>query len=135
MVIYLTRKRMSKIKSSVEAEKSFIKRNEIKGLVDMDYIKTIFKLAKIAVPKVFGRETLGIGLLSGLLVLRTVLSIYISDVNGSIVKAIVNRNLIKFIKQIIILGLDSLPAAIVNSGMEYFNKLLGLYFLPQYHSC
>lgn len=128
LVIYLTRKRMSRIKSSVEAEKSFIKKNEVKGLVDMDFFKKMIKLVKIAIPKAFGRETLGISLLSGLLVLRTVLSIYISDVNGSIVKAIVNRNFLKFIKQIIILGLYSLPSAIVNSGMDYFNKLLGLFF-------
>jgi len=57
---------------------------------------------KIAVPKVFGRETLSIVGLSCLLVLRTVLSIYISDVNGSIVKAIVGVNMLNFIKQVFI---------------------------------
>jgi ABC-type uncharacterized transport system fused permease/ATPase subunit len=57
---------------------------------------------KIAVPKVFGRETLSIVGLSCLLVLRTVLSIYISDVNGSIVKAIVGVNILNFIKQVFI---------------------------------
>ena len=119
---------MSKIKTNVEAEKSFIKKHEIKGLVDIDFLHKLFKLLKISVPKLFGRETLGIALLSGLLVLRTVLSIYISDVNGSIVKAIVNRSLVKFIKQIIILALYSLPSAVVNSSLDYFNRLLGLYF-------
>lgn len=55
---------------------------------------------KIAIPKVFGRETLSVVALSVLLVLRTVLSIYISDVNGSIVKAIVGVNLMNFIRQV-----------------------------------
>jgi hypothetical protein len=55
---------------------------------------------KIAVPKLFGRETLSVLGLSCLLVLRTVLSIYISDVNGSIVKAIVGVNMMNFIKQV-----------------------------------
>jgi len=55
---------------------------------------------KIAIPKLFGRETLSVVALSALLVLRTVLSIYISDVNGSIVKAIVGVNLLNFIKQV-----------------------------------
>ena len=128
MVTYLVRRRMSKIKTNVEAEKSFIKKHEVKGLVDMDFFKKLLKLLKISIPKLFGRETLGIALLSGLLVLRTVLSIYISDVNGSIVKAIVNRSLIKFIKQIVILGIYSVPSAIVNSSLDYFNKILGLYF-------
>jgi len=56
---------------------------------------------KIAIPKLFGRETLSIVSLSILLVLRTVLSIYISDVNGSIVKAIVGVNLMNFMKQVL----------------------------------
>lgn len=119
---------MSRIKTQVEVEKSFMKKSEIKGLVDMDFMQKLIKLIKIAIPKLAGRESISIILLSGLLVLRTVLSIYISDVNGSIVKAIVGRNLMKFIKQIIVLGLYSLPSAIVNSSLNYFNKLLGLYF-------
>jgi ATP-binding cassette subfamily D (ALD) protein 3 len=110
-------------------EKSFIKtKSEIKGLVDSEFFHKLFKLLKIAIPSIYGREAISIILLSGLLVLRTVLSIYVSDVNGSIVKAIVSRNFLKFVKQIIILGLYSLPSAMVNSGMEYFNKLLGLFF-------
>ena len=55
---------------------------------------------KVAIPKLFGRETLSVFALSVLLVLRTVLSIYISDVNGSIVKAIVGVNMMSFIKQV-----------------------------------
>lgn len=62
---------------------------------------------KIAVPNVFGRETFSVVALSCLLVLRTVLSIYISDVNGSIVKAIVGVNLMNFIKQVRIIFLIS----------------------------
>lgn len=119
---------MSNIKSSVEAEKSFIKRKEINGLVDMDFLTKLSKLLKVAVPRLIGRESIAIVLLSSLLVLRTVLSIYVSDVNGSIVKAIVNRSLPSFIKQIVILGMYSLPSAVVNSSLDYFNKLLGLFF-------
>lgn len=119
---------MSKIKTNVEAEKSFMKNNQIKGLVDMDFFQKLFKLLKIAVPKLLSRETFSIGLLSGLLVLRTVLSIYVSEINGSIVKAIVKKDIYKFFRQILILGLYSLPSAIVNSSLDHLNKLLGLYF-------
>jgi ATP-binding cassette subfamily D (ALD) protein 3 len=119
---------MSRIKTHVEAEASFIKKSEIKGFVDMEFFKKLLKLLKIAIPRIVGRETLSLLLLSGLLVLRTVLSIYVSDVNGSIVKAIVSKNLGKFIQQLIVLGLYSVPSAVVNSAMEYFNRLLGLFF-------
>jgi ATP-binding cassette subfamily D (ALD) protein 3 len=122
------KKRMAKIKTNVEEEKSFMKKTETKGYVDMDFLKKLLRLVKVAIPKLVGRETISIALLSALLVLRTVLSIYVSDVNGSIVKAIVNVDKLKFIKQIIILGLYSFPSAVVNSSLDYFNKLLSLYF-------
>lgn len=119
---------MSKIKTNIQAESSFIKTSEIKGYVDQDFFKKLLRLLKVALRKPFGRETMSILILSCLLVLRTILTIYISDVNGSIVKAIVNVNFIQFIKQIVILGAYSLPSAVVNSSLDYLNKTIGLYF-------
>jgi hypothetical protein len=66
----------------------------------MDFLKKLYKLIKVVIPKFAGRETVGILSLSTLLVLRTVLSIYISEVNGSIVKAIVDLKPVKFIEQV-----------------------------------
>jgi hypothetical protein len=66
----------------------------------MDFLRKLYRLIKIVIPKLISRETLGIASLSALLVLRTVLSIYISEVNGSIVKAIVDIKPIKFIEQV-----------------------------------
>jgi ATP-binding cassette subfamily D (ALD) protein 3 len=120
---------MKNIKKNVQDEesKSFIK-DKSKGYVNLNFLKRLLKLLRIAVPKLFGREVASILLLSVLLFLRTYLSIYISEVNGSIVKAIVSRNIFKFIRQIIVLGLYSLPSAFVNSSLDYLNKLLGLFF-------
>lgn len=72
----------------------------MKGYVDYDFFLKLVKLLKIAFPKLFGRETLSMFALSVLLVLRTMLSIYISDINGSIVKAIVGVNFLSFVKQV-----------------------------------
>ena len=119
---------MSKIKTNVEAESSFIKKSEIKGLVDSEFFKKLINLLKIAFPQLIGRESLSLIFLSCLLVLRTMLSIYISDVNGSIVKAVVSRNFSKFIQNLLVLGVFSVPSAVVNSGLEYLNRLLGLFF-------
>lgn len=66
--------------------------------------------------------------LSGLLVLRTFLSIWISDLKGSWVRSIVKKDLVSFIKQMIMMTLYSFPSATVNSGLEYLNRKLGLYF-------
>ena len=39
-------------------------------------------------------------MLTGLLVVRTYLSIWLADVNGQVVKAIVNRNFSEFLKRV-----------------------------------
>ena len=87
----------------------------------------MLKLIKIAVPRLFCRETACLSVLSLFLFVRTILSIQISDISGSIVKAIVKIEFNEFIYKIIVLALYSLPSSIINAGLEYFNKKLGLY--------
>lgn len=66
--------------------------------------------------------------LSVLIFLRTYMSIWLADVNGQIVKAIVDRSLPDFIKRILGLMLFAIPSSSVNSGLEYYNKLLAVAF-------
>ena len=51
----------------------------------------------MVVPKVNCKETKYLVILSLLLVLRTYMSIWLADVNGKIVKSIVERNFKKFL--------------------------------------
>ena len=83
---------------------------------------------RIAIPKLVGKETISIVILSGLLVLRTILSIYVQDLKGSWVRCIVKRDLPKFINKMIAMTLYSVPSAIVNSGLTYFINLISIYF-------
>lgn len=55
---------------------------------------------KIVLPSWKTKEFAFIVALTGLLVIRTVMSIWLADVQGQIVKAIVNRNLSEFIKRV-----------------------------------
>lgn len=91
------------------------------------FFRKLLKLIKIAIPRLVSRETACLSMLSLFLFVRTILSIQISDVSGSIVKAIVKIQFSDFIYKIIVLALYSVPSSIVNSGLEYFNKKLGLY--------
>ena len=56
------------------------------------------------------------------------MSIWLSEVNGKIVNAIVERNFNKFLYRIGYLGLFAIPSSVVNSGMDYFSKLLSVAF-------
>jgi hypothetical protein len=64
-----------------------LKKNQ--GLVDGKFFAKIKELVKIAVPSWTGKEAKYLGLLTLLLITRTQLSIWLADVNGKVVKAIV----------------------------------------------
>jgi len=63
-----------------------------------------------------------------LLVIRTYMSIWLADVNGRVVKAIVKKDLHLFIKRIFSLFLFALPSSTVNSAIDYYHKKLALNF-------
>jgi len=66
--------------------------NRGKGNVDALFWKRVAKLVKHVIPTYTGKEMQYIVLLSILLVIRTMMSIWLADVNGKIVKAIVNKS-------------------------------------------
>lgn len=57
-------------------------------------------LLKIAIPSWKTKEFAYIVVLTGLLVVRTIMSIWLADVQGAIVKAIVNRSVSDFFKRV-----------------------------------
>lgn len=100
---------------------------KIKGNVDMKFLKNLWKLIRISIPSFVSRETLCLISSYSLMVLRTVLTIYISEINGSIVKSIIKMNIQKFIINLTTLLLVSFPSAVVNSAIEFVNKMLSAF--------
>jgi ATP-binding cassette subfamily D (ALD) protein 3 len=99
-----------------------------KGNVDKIFWERIQKLLKIAVPSWKSKEAICLIVLSGLLVVRTYLSIWLADVNGQIVKAIVSQDFQQFLRRVMALVLFAIPSSTVNSAMDYFSKLLSVAF-------
>ncbi len=81
----------------------------------------------VAFPKVIGRETLCLVSSYGLMILKTMLTIYIAEVNGSAVKSMIKLDFRHFIINLLTIFLVSLPSAMVNSGIEFVNKMLSAY--------
>lgn len=77
------------------------------------------KLIKIMIPSWKCKEVGIIVILGALLIVRTLMSIWLADVNGRVVKAIVNRDLKMFIYRIFVLFLFALPSSAVNSAIDY----------------
>ena len=80
------------------------------GNVDAIFFEKIKKLINVVVPKLNCKESKYLVILSLLLVLRTYMSIWLADVNGKIVKSIVERNFRKFLIKVS----QTMPKFIIN---------------------
>lgn len=100
IILYLIKLRLSKTRLPEMHSKAPPPKKKSKGNVDMIFFKRILGLLKIVVPSWKSKEVLDLSLLTILLVARTFLSIYISSINGRIVKAIVELNFQLFIRRV-----------------------------------
>jgi len=93
----------------------------------MKFLKKLFKLIKVAIPNYFGRESMCLIVSSALMIARTYLTIYISEINGSIVKSIVKMSFPRFMVNLIALAVVCVPAAMINSGIEYISRMFSAF--------
>jgi ATP-binding cassette subfamily D (ALD) protein 3 len=56
------------------------------------------------------------------------MSIWLADVNGRVVKAIVNKSFPEFVQRIATLFLFAIPSSTVNSALDFLQKRLALSF-------
>lgn len=94
----------------------------------MDFFANFWRILKIVVPSWTDEVVFDLTTLTIFLTIRTFLSIYISNVNGSIVQQVVRHNLPDFISEISKLGIISLPASFVNSYLDFLTKKIALKF-------
>lgn len=94
--------------------------------VNSRFFKKLYKLLKISIPSLVSKESGIVLALTLSMILRTWLSIQIAEVNGSIVKAIVNISFEKFLKKTLKLLAFAIPASIINSALEYFGKKIAI---------
>ena len=90
------------------------------GNVDAAFIEKIKELLKVVIPSYSCKEFKYLVVLTLLLVLRTQMSIWLADVNGKVVKAIVEKNFKKFCYRVSAFSLltaclDFQPHAVFNS--------------------
>ncbi|PHJ18061.1 abc atp-binding domain-containing protein [Cystoisospora suis] len=84
------------------------------------------RIVRLAFPGLLSAEGGCLVLLVAALILRTFLSIWIASLNGGIVETIVERDLKKFLRRLANLIAYALPAAAVNAGIQFLEKMLGL---------
>lgn len=103
-------------------------RKNKKKAFDPHFLKQLKELLKIMVPGVFSKEAGIIGMHSIILICRTFLTIYVAQLEGSMVQAIVEKDVLQFVLHLIKWILVALPATFVNSMIRFFESFLGLAF-------
>lgn len=90
--------------------------------MNLQTLKNFYGLLKLGNPKFFSLLTLEMFLMTGTLVSRTILSIFIASINGQLVKSIISRDLNSFVYAIIKMTVISIPSSFVNSYIQYLMK-------------
>ncbi|PIC31290.1 hypothetical protein B9Z55_012041 [Caenorhabditis nigoni] len=103
------------------------KKNKKKAF-DPQFLKQLKELLKIMVPGIFSKEAGIIGMHSVILMCRTFLTIYVAQLEGSMVQSIVEKDVLQFVLHLIKWILVALPATFVNSMIRFFESYLGLAF-------
>lgn len=127
-IIYQFTKGKKSSQSGTRSTRPANERKKGRGNVDNEFWTRLSKLTKIVLPDWTCKEARYIFLLTGLLIIRTMMSIWLADVNGKVVKAIVNKSFPEFLQRIFNLFLFAVPSSMINSGIDYIQKKLALLF-------
>lgn len=96
--------------------------------IDRKFIHQLCVLLKIMIPGLFSKECGVIGAHSLILASRTFLSIYVASLEGRMVKAIVQKDILMFAWQLCTWIMIAIPATFINSMIRFFESYLGLMF-------
>ena len=111
---------------AISAVQDFIKKKKKNPAVNKAFLKQLLKLLRISIPGLFTKEFLLLVCHTSSLVARTFLSIYIAHLDGRLVKSIVDRKPLVFLRHCITWLLLALPATFVNSLIRYLESKLAL---------
>ncbi|CAI5448775.1 unnamed protein product [Caenorhabditis angaria] len=121
---YVTAKKSKKSEKNLKDSE----KKKKKSTFDPKFLKQLRELLKIMVPGVFSKEAGIIGMHSIVLICRTFLTIYVAQLEGSMVQAIVEKNVLQFVMHLIRWILVAVPATFINSMIRFFESYLGLAF-------
>ena len=132
LVILLRRWHSSRKKQKdialVEADKA---RTSQHPELNKHFLKELMSLLKLCFPGLVSKEVFLFLCHTASLFTRTFLSIYVAQVDGYLVKAIVERNLRRFVWNLVRFMMVALPATFINSLIRFLESKLALAFRTQ----
>ena len=99
-----------------------------KGDVDLVFLRRFLKLVKIIIPSVACKEFWLLNLFSGFLFARTLLSLYVAELDGRIVSSLVRGQKSLFLVNILSWMAVALPATYTNAMLTFLQNKLAIAF-------
>ena len=98
---------------------------------DKEFLQQTLRLLKICIPRFWSKEVGLLCLHSACLVARTFLSVYVAQLDGVVIKTIVQKNVRKFVLHLIKWIVLAVPATFINSMIRYLENRIALAFRSQ----
>merc|ERR1712137_502810 len=98
------------------------------GRINRVFLEELRDLLKIVLPSIYCKEALLLAFHTAALVFRTFLSIQVANLDGKIVKTIVDRNKTQFLKRLLQWLLLAIPATYTNSMIRFLESKLAIAF-------
>ncbi|GFR51705.1 hypothetical protein Agub_g14150 [Astrephomene gubernaculifera] len=115
--------------AEVEASRGYgSSRRTVRIAVDKRFLRRLTRILSICVPSPWSKEALLILAQGCLLVSRTLLTDYISRVEGYCGSTLVSQQFSKFWRALMAFAAIGVPAAVVNSSLKYMQKQIELSF-------
>lgn len=125
VLLYAGRQYLLNLSSSPKRKGSTIKgRRHPK--IGKDFYQQLYALLKIAFPRVWSKESFLLLCHTASLVCRTFLSIYVANLDGKIVKSIVEQDFYRFVVMVFRLLSVAIPATFINSLIRFLESKLAL---------
>ncbi|CAG7785886.1 unnamed protein product [Allacma fusca] len=119
---------LSRRKNAKGRENSGVDVKSSKVAVNRQFLQHMRMLLRIMIPKLASVQTVLFLTHTQALLLKTLLSIYVAALEGTIIKEIVSRNVPTFFKLLLKWFLVAIPACFLNSSISYLEKQLSLSF-------
>ncbi|KAL5035180.1 hypothetical protein BDV3_004622 [Batrachochytrium dendrobatidis] len=103
-------------------------RSGVSADVDAVFLKRLVRLVRVIIPGVSSKEFWLLNIFSGFLVARTMLSLYVAELDGQIVSALVRGNGRQFLLHIVYWMLVAVPATYTNSMLTFLQNKLAIGF-------
>eukprot|EP00878_Enallax_costatus_P017707 GHUV01018603.1.p1 GENE.GHUV01018603.1~~GHUV01018603.1.p1 ORF type:complete len:717 (+),score=197.45 GHUV01018603.1:325-2475(+) len=116
------------VREAYGRQTTYQQKQAAKVAVNKVFLNRLATILSICVPGVFSKEFLLVLIQGGLLVSRTLLTDYISRVEGYCGKSLTSLQFADFGRGVMDFALLGIPAAIVNSGLKFMQKNLELSF-------